>query len=122
MNKGIFDLYANTSRKMLGSKETNLQIRHLSRKGESNTGRMINTLKRIGIYAKDRRMLKTLYWDQFSCITVQVAETDENRIKRYLRQGCVVPQHSNYAENIFKSALNNTDGIKIGGEIISNIR
>lgn len=86
--------------------------------------KLIDALMSLGIDEKDLRLITNLYWGQHARIAIQGDETDEIAIKRGVRQGCVLsPTLFNvYTENIFRAALNNSEGIHIGGESVNNIR
>uniref|UniRef100_A0A8D8L8K4 Craniofacial development protein 2 n=1 Tax=Cacopsylla melanoneura TaxID=428564 RepID=A0A8D8L8K4_9HEMI len=87
--------------------------------------KLIEILEDIGIDDKDVRIIRNLYWQQSARVRIEGNCTDPVNIKRGTRQGCVLsPQFFNiYSEYIFNEALANiTHGIKIGNEIINNIR
>lgn len=88
--------------------------------------RLIETLQRMEIEDRDILLLKNLYWNQSAIVRVDDnSETDCVPIERGVRQGCVLSPilFNVYSEMIFNDALQNrTEGVRIGEEIINNIR
>ena len=87
---------------------------------------LIEALGQIGLDDLDVQLLKNLYWNQSATVQVDaVHQTNRVPIKRGVRQGCVLsPMLFNvYSEIVFREALQDrTEGVRIGGECISNIR
>lgn len=86
---------------------------------------LINMLQKADLDGSDIRLIKNLYWEQVASVQVNDRTTDEVEIKRGVRQGCVLsPLLFNlYSEHIFQTALENaTDGIKVNGKIVNNLR
>ncbi|XP_077301158.1 uncharacterized protein LOC143921680 [Arctopsyche grandis] len=86
--------------------------------------KLIHALNQTGIDAKDIALLKNLYWNQSAVVKVEDLETLKVEISRGVRQGCVLsPMLFNlYSEMVFNQAVDSRIGVKIGGEIINNIR
>lgn len=86
---------------------------------------MVKVLHEVGLDGKDIRIIANLYWNQKATIRLENGESDALEIKRGVRQGCILsPLLFNlYSEKIFKNALEDTtDGIKVNGELVNNIR
>jgi hypothetical protein len=86
---------------------------------------LFQCLDSVGLDTYDIRLLKNLYYNQTACVKVDQEVSAKVSIKRGVRQGCVMsPMLFNaYTEPVFEIALNNRrEGVKIGGEIINNIR
>lgn len=87
--------------------------------------KMIDILKKTAIDGKDIRIIQNLYWNQSANVRVENTHTDEVKIQRGVRQGCVLsPLLFNiYSEEIMEEALGDSqEGILINGEPINNIR
>ena len=72
---------------------------------------------------KDLRVIQNLYWEQMAVVRLQEGNSEEFRIERGVRQGCVLsPKLFNmYTEPIFR-AIEELPGLTIGGENINNFR
>lgn len=87
--------------------------------------KMIEILKQKNIDSRDIRIISNLYWNQTARIRVDESLSEEVRICRGVRQGCVLsPLLFNvYSEAIFEEALaEESAGVIINGEIINNLR
>lgn len=87
--------------------------------------KLIEILQHIGLDDKDIAVLRTLYWNQYATVKIDGdQETDEIPIRRGVRQGCVLSPclFNIYSEVIFKKAIREEKGVRIGGESITNIR
>lgn len=87
--------------------------------------KMVEILKDLGLDDKDLRIIVNLYWNQSACVNVEGERTDEVKIRRGVRQGCVLsPLLFNvYSERIFREALEGAEmGIMVNGERLNNIR
>lgn len=87
--------------------------------------KLVDILQKIGIGRKECRLIKNLYWRQSANIIVDEEESEDIRISKGVRQGCILsPMLFNiYSEAIFREALEETSlGIKINDEVISEIR
>ena len=85
--------------------------------------KMINCFNDIGINEKDLKMTVNLYWTQKASIRLEKSLSDDIRIKRAVRQGCVLsPRLVNlYTEAIFRH-IEDSGGVTIGGPRIHNLR
>lgn len=87
--------------------------------------KMLDILKNTGLDDKDIRIIANLYWKQKANVRIEECHSDEIEICRGLRQGCILsPLLFNiYSEELFKETLEEaTDGIKVNGVVINNIR
>lgn len=90
-----------------------------------NHQKMIEILRSTGIDEQDLRVVSELYWHQTATVEIERTTSEDLRIRRGVRQGCVLsPLLFNlYSESIFREALHEAQGgIKINGTIINNIR
>lgn len=90
-----------------------------------NHEKMVRTLRIAGVDDKDIRIIVNLYWGQKAKVRVDGQYTSSIQIQKGVRQGCVLsPLLFNlYSEQIFRKALEDlTEGIKVNGEAINNIR
>ena len=86
---------------------------------------LMDTLKKIGVDWRDRRMIRQLYLNQSAMIRIQGINSKPATIGQGVRQGCLLSPllFSIYSERMMRDALDQTtDGIKVGGEIIMDIR
>ena len=51
---------------------------------------MIECLSEIGIDDKDLQIISDLYWEQSVCVRTESGMTSEFKIKKGVRQGCVL--------------------------------
>ena len=88
-----------------------------------NHEKLIQSLQRIGVRGRDIRFIRNLYWDQKAFIKLENSLSDEIKIKRGVRQGCVLsPTLFNlYTEMIFRE-IEDLPGINIGGRNVNNLR
>lgn len=87
--------------------------------------KMVDILKRIGMNPKDLNIIKNLYWNQTAVLRVDGGHTDQIKILRGVRQGCILSPilFNVYSEYIFREALDNIqEGITINGAKLNNIR
>ena len=80
-------------------------------------------LSEIGVDGKDIKIIRNLYWDQTASVRIMNELSDEIRIQRGVRQGCVAsPTLFNlYTENIFRH-ITNMKGVDVGGKHYNNCR
>ena len=85
--------------------------------------KLMDTLKRINIDGKDMRVIQALYYDQVAAVRIEDGHSEEFKIKRGVRQGCILSLKlfNLYTENVFRE-IDNLDGVKIGGININNLR
>ena len=84
---------------------------------------LMRMLEEIGVDDKDRRVICNLYWDQEATVKIGEYQTEYQRIRRGVRQGCVMSPHlfNLYSEIILRS-LQGREGISVGGVNINNVR
>ena len=84
---------------------------------------IMKQLTQLRIDGKDLRIIKNIYWEQEAAMRVENDTSSFEKIKRGVRQGCVLSPDlfSLYSEIIMRS-LENSPGIKIGGQMINNLR
>ncbi|GFS23991.1 endonuclease-reverse transcriptase [Elysia marginata] len=84
---------------------------------------MIMQLEQLNIDGKDFRIIKNMYWEQTAAMRVGNETSSFQRIKRGVRQGCVLSPDlfSLYSEIIMQN-LENCPGIKVGGYNVNDIR
>lgn len=74
---------------------------------------------------KDLNIIINLYWNQTVVLRVDDSHTEEVKILRGVRQGCILSPilFNIYSEYIFREALENVEeGISINGTKLNNIR
>ena len=81
----------------------------------------IDCLSEIGIDDKDLQIITKLYWEQSASVRTESRMTSESKIKREVRQGCVLsPNLFNlYTEKIFRE-VEDMKGVNTGGVININ--
>lgn len=87
--------------------------------------KLMQLLKRLDLDQKDIRCIENLYWSQTAQIKLGGNMSNNIRIRRGVRQGCVLsPLLFNlYSEAIFRVALEDVEmGIRVNGTWINNIR
>lgn len=88
-------------------------------------GKMMEILQKTGIDNRDLRIISNLYWNQTASVRIEGEQTEEVRILRGVRQGCILsPTLFNlYSEHIFREALQDLEeGIAINGRKLNNLR
>jgi len=85
--------------------------------------RLMNLLSDLHVDGKDLRIIKKLYWAQSANIRVEGEVGESVKIKRGVRQGCVMSPDlfSLYTEYIMRK-IEGMPGIKVGGNNINNLR
>ena len=90
-----------------------------------NWGKMMDTLKKLGVDWRERRLIWELYIKQQAVVRVADVYTDTCSIGRGVRQGCSLSPllFSIYAERMMVEALDGVDeGVKVGGSLLKDIR
>ena len=80
-------------------------------------------LREIGVDGKDIKIIRNLYWAQTASVRIMNELSDDIRIQRGVRQGCVSsPTLFNlYTEKIFRHIIN-MKGINARGKNYNNLR
>ena len=83
---------------------------------------LMQCLSEIGVDGKYIKIIRNLYWDQTASMRIMNELSDEIRIQRGVRQGCVTsPTLFNlYTENIFRHIIN-MKGDNVGGKEYNNL-
>ena len=84
---------------------------------------LVKILRNLNLDGKDIRLITNLYWDQLAAVNIDNNLTSWIKIKRGVRQGCVLSPElfAIYGEIILRSIIG-IEGISIGGVNINNIR
>ena len=84
---------------------------------------LLALLSSLDIGRKDLRIIRNLYYEQTAAVRVDNELTDYVKIKRGVRQGCVLSPvlFSLYSEIIMRK-IADMEGISIGGQNVNNIR
>lgn len=87
--------------------------------------KMINILNDADLDDKDLRIISNLYWNQTACMRLDDEQTEQVKILRGVRQGCILSPliFNMYSERIFDEALDEVEeGILLNGVRLNNIR
>ena len=84
---------------------------------------LVRYLDEAGLDSKDIRLITNLYYDQKAAVKIDNNFSNWVHITRGVRQGCVLSPDlfALYGEQIMK-ALEDMDGVKVGGVNINNLR
>ena len=82
--------------------------------------KLMEVLSEIEIDSKDKRIIQNLYWQQTASVKTGSETSDNFKVKRGVRQGCVLsPKLFNlYTDKIFRDL----PGIGVGEENVSSLR
>ena len=85
--------------------------------------KMKECLRKIGIYDKDLQIITKMYWEQTAVVRTENGLTEEFKIKKGVRQGCVLSSSlfNLYTEKIFRE-IEDMKGVIVGGSNINNNR
>ncbi|GFS12153.1 endonuclease-reverse transcriptase [Elysia marginata] len=84
---------------------------------------IIMQLEQLNIDGKDFRIIKNMHWEQTAAMRVGNETSSFQRIKRGVRQGCVLsPDLFSLHSEIIMQNLENCPLIKVGGYNVNNIR
>ena len=88
-----------------------------------NHEKIIKCLNDIGVNGRDLKMIVNLYWTHRASIRLDKSLSDEIRIKRGVRQGCVWSPclFRWYTETVFRH-IEDSKGVTIGGRRINNLQ
>lgn len=87
--------------------------------------KLMSILELVGLDDKDLRIIENIYFNQSAAVKIEDQLTEEIKIERGVRQGCVLsPLLFNvYSEYVMNLSLDDVDeGILINGERLNNIR
>jgi hypothetical protein len=89
-----------------------------------NWTKLMQILKGIGIYWRERRLISKLYMKQSVKIRLDQGETRSVKIGRGVRQGCCLSPilFNLYSEYLTKEALEGFGDFKIGGQVIRTVK
>ena len=84
---------------------------------------LMQCLHEIGVDGKDIKIIRNFYWDQTASVRIVNELSEEIRIQRGVRQGCVAsPTLFNlYIEQMFRHIIN-MKGVNVGGTNYNNLR
>ncbi len=84
---------------------------------------LMKCLSEIGVDGKYIKIIRNLYWDQTASVRIMNDLSEEIRIQRGVRQGCVAsPTLFNvYTEHNFRYIIN-MKGVNVGGTNYNNLR
>ena len=84
---------------------------------------LMQCLREIGVDGKYIKITRKLYWDQTASVRIKNELSEDIRIQRGVRQGCVAsPTLVNlYTEKIFRHIIN-MKGVNVGGKHYNNLR
>ena len=84
---------------------------------------MIDCLKEVGIDDRDLQIITKMYWEQTAVVKTDTGLTEDIKIKKGIRQGCVLSSSlfNLFTEKIFQE-IDNASGVVIGGTNINNNR
>ena len=71
---------------------------------------LVEVMKEVGLESRDVGIISNLYWNQTAYVNRAGNKTEETKIQKGVRQGCVLsPTLFNiYSEKIFQEALEST--------------
>ena len=80
-------------------------------------------LREIGVDGKDIKIIRNLYWDQTASVRIMNELSEDIRIQRGVRPGCVAsPTLFNvYTENIFRHIIN-MKGVNVGDKNYNDLK
>src|SRR4029077_18446039 len=86
--------------------------------------KLLEVMKRAGIPELERRLIINLYWRQSAAVRWDGSISRDVKVEKGVRQGCVIsPLLFNlYSEFMIKEAMEDVDGIGIGGFNITDLR
>ena len=85
--------------------------------------KVIDCLKEVGIEDRDLQIITKMYWEQTAVVKTDTGITEECKIKKGVRQGCVLSASpfNLYREKIFRE-IDHASGVVIGGTNINDNR
>ena len=86
--------------------------------------KLLEVMTEAGIPHHERKLIVELYWNQTARVRTTAGTTENIKIERGVRQGCILsPSLFNlYSEYLLKEALQECNGILLNGVNITNIR
>ena len=84
---------------------------------------LIESLHKINLDSKNIRLISKLYWEQTAAIKINIDITGYTKIKRGVRQGCVMsPSLFNLCTELVFREISDMKGVSIGGVNINDLR
>ena len=86
--------------------------------------KLVEVMEKAGIPELERRLIINLYWKQRAVVRWDTETSREIKVERGVRQGCVIsPLLFNlYSEFMIREAMEETEGISIGGANFTGLR
>ena len=85
--------------------------------------KLVKILESTGIDGKDTRLISNLHWNQKAAVRIENEVTGCIEIKKGIGQGCVLsPNLFSLHSQVVMNALDDLEGISIGGRNVNNIR
>ena len=89
-----------------------------------NHEKLLKIMEKAGIPDLERKLIKSLYWNQYAVVKTADGKSRRICIRRGVRQGCIISPilFNLYSEYMMKELEDNINGIKIGGKNYTNLR
>ena len=85
--------------------------------------KLMESLLKINVDGKNIRLISNLYWEQMAAIRINNENTEYTKIKRGVRQGCVLsPSLFNLCTEMIFREIEDMKGVTIGEVNINNLR
>ena len=89
-----------------------------------NHEKLLEIMEKAGIPDLERKLIKSLYWNQYAVIKTADGKSRRICIRRGVRQGCIISPilFNLYSEYMMKDFQDDVKGIIIGGKNYTNLR
>jgi len=89
-----------------------------------NHEKLLVIMEKAGIPDLERKLIKSLYWNQYAVIRTKDGKSRKICIRRGVRQGCIISPilFNLYSEYMMQEIHEKRKGIEIGGRIYNNLR
>jgi len=89
-----------------------------------NHEKLLKIMKIAGIPDLERKLITSLYWNQYAVIRTADGNSRRICIRRGVRQGCIISPilFNLYTEYMMKEIQDETKGISVGGQNFTNLR